>query len=112
MTHPTLIPEQNLLTEQLQAAVNHERVKLRIEDLQLRIKNLPRALMYLQIAGEATRRLVNHLKSVERYDEDKANFEPWTWILTKEQCIKRVRDTQAAYLRCMQVYEKYNSRVI
>lgn len=108
----TLIPEQNLLTEQLQAAVNYERVKLRIEDLQLRIKNLPRALMYLQLAGEATRRLSNHLKALERFDEAKEDLEPWTWILTKEDAIKRVRDTQAAYFRCMEIYEKYNSRVI
>lgn len=105
MTHPTLIPEQNLLTEQLQAAVNHERVKIRLRDLE-------RAYAYLQIAGEATRRLSNHLKALARFDEAKEDLEPWTWILTKEDAIKRVSDTQAAYLRCMEVYEKYNSRVI
>lgn len=101
----TLIPEDNLLTEQLQAAVNHERVKLRIEGLRL-------ALMYLQIAEHATRRITNHLKYVEDYDEANAYGEPWTLILTKDEAIKRVRDTQAAYLRCMEIYEKFNSRVI
>lgn len=74
----TLINEDNLLSEQLQAAVNYERVKLRIQDLQ-------RAERYLRAAGEASRRYANRIKMVEQYYSAESNYEPWVLVNTKQE---------------------------
>lgn len=78
----TLINEDNLLTEQLQAAVNFERVKLRIQDLQ-------RAERYLRAAGEASRRYANNIKMVQEYDDADSRGLAWTLIDSKERLTKR-----------------------
>lgn len=95
----TLIPEQNLLTEQLQAAVNHERVKLRIEDLQ-------RAERYLRAAGEAARRFANTIKMVQQYDYSEMRAQPWTLVNTKEQLMQHAMKNSNRYKAFMEWQQK------
>lgn len=77
----TLINEDNLLTEQLQASINYERIKLRAQDLQ-------RAQRYLKAAGEASRRYANRIKMVQEYDSAEMRGLAWTLVNTKEEIIK------------------------
>lgn len=99
MTHPILIPEDNLLTEQLQAAVNHERVKLRIEDLQ-------RADRYLRAAGEACRRHANLINMLQEYDYADARGLAWTLISSKEGIMNRAIKNSNRYKAFMEWQQK------
>lgn len=99
MNMTTLIPEQNLLTEQLQAAVNHERVKLRIEDLR-------RAERYLRAAGEASRRYANRLKMVQQYDEADARGFLWTMVHSKQELIQQAVKNSNRYKAFMEWQQK------
>lgn len=95
----TLLNEQNLLTEQLQAAVNHERVKLRIEDLR-------RAERYLRAAGESCRRYVNNIKMVQQYDSDEWRARTWTLINSKEELMQRALKNNNRYKAFMEWQQK------
>lgn len=86
----TLINEDNLLSEQLQAAVNYERVNLRIDDLQ-------RAERYLRAAGEAARRFANTIKMVQQYDYSEMRAQPWTLVNTKEQLMQHALKNSNRY---------------
>lgn len=99
MTHPTLIPEQNMLTEQLQAAVNHERVKLRIEDLR-------RAERYLRAAGEASRRYANNIQMIQQYDIADFGWRAWTLINSKEELMKLALKNSNRYKAFMEWQQK------
>lgn len=93
----------NNLTLTLQMAINNERIKLRIQDLQ-------RAQGYLAIAQEAARRYANKLKMIVEYDEAYALCRPWTLIETKSGLVKKAEDTKAAYFRCMDGYRRIIER--
>lgn len=95
----TLIPEQNLLTEQLQAAVNHERVKLRIEDLR-------RAERYLRAAGEAARRYSNCIKLVREYQYAHWRGRAWTLINNKEELMQMAARNSNRYKAFMEWQQK------
>lgn len=95
----TLIPEDNLLTEQLQAAVTHERVKLRIEDLQ-------RAERYLRAAGEACRRYSNCINMVQEYEYADWRGRAWTLINNKEELMEMAARNSNRYKAFMEWQQK------
>lgn len=99
MTHPTLIPEQNLLTEQLQASLNYERVKI------LR-QNLQRADRYLRAAMEASERFVNRIEMVRDYDEADERAFPWTLIHTKQELLSMAIKNRNRYKAFMEWQQK------
>lgn len=95
----TLINEGNLLTEQLQAALNYQRVKLRIQDLQ-------RAERYLRAAGECAERFANRMGMVLDYDEAHTALLPWTWIHTKQELMQMAARNSNRYKAFMDWHQQ------
>jgi hypothetical protein len=85
-----------LLTESLQASIDIERSKTK----------LLRAACMLTIAQKAFKRYVQWQMYFNSYDASYRSMEPWTFINSKDQTLKRSHDAHAAYQRLMKSYRR------
>lgn len=95
----TLLTEDNLLSEQLQASLNFERIKIRAQDLQ-------RARRYLKAAGEASRKYANIIKMVQEYDFAEMRGLAWTLVNSKEELLRMAVRNGCQYKAFMAWYQR------
>lgn len=95
----TLLNEDNLLTERIQAATKYECIK------RGSVPSLQRANRYLLAAQEAIRRYSNRIQMVEDYDEAESNNEPWVLVNTKEELMSMAIRNRKTYENCFGYYK-------
>lgn len=96
----TLINENNLLSERIEASLNYERIE------RVSVPDLKRANKYLLVAQEAIRRYANRIQMIEDYDQAEADCKPWVLINSKEEIYCMAMRNLSTYKNCYAYYKQ------